>query len=329
MYCTSCGSQLTPGAHRCPMCGLPTYAAPTNGATPLYEHTVSSSPAYGSDAGTSYASIPTSQDPYNMPPPPPPPPSYTPPPPPIGARRHPAALIILLLALTTLLVLGSGLLYYMAAYQPRRLHSQASTATAHTQARATAAQRDPYGFAGTLAFVDPLSSNSRGYGWDENANCVFTKGMYHAIAPDTRYSDYCTASTSNFSDFAFEVQMTILRGNAGGVIFRAHNVKQNKYYDYHIGQDGSYAFEAVNGSASPTLKQGSSPAIKQGPKRTNLIAVVADGARITLYVNHYSLGSIDDATFSMGQIGVYAVVYAQPTEVAFSNAKVWSLPSGL
>jgi hypothetical protein len=53
----------------------------------------------------------------------------------------------------------------------------------------------------------------------------------------------------------------------------------------------------------------------------NLIAVVACGSQIDLYVNRQLIKSLSDSTFSGGQIGVLAF----SSEVAFSNAKVWKL----
>ncbi len=115
--------------------------------------------------------------------------------------------------------------------------------------------------------------------------------------------------------------MTILKGDAGGVIFRVENTSPNQYYDFSIRQDGAYNLEVVNGIGGPTLTQGSSPAIKQGLNQTNLIAVVAQGTNIALYVNHQLLGKVTDSTYGRGPVGLYAGVYTQPTEVAFSNAK--------
>jgi hypothetical protein len=248
-------------------------------------------------------------------------------------KRFPIGILVLVLALIVLLIGGSALIYYAAVYQPSRRHAEA-TATAFTQmtgtaqAQATAAVENPYTHSGTLALSDPLSNNGNGHSWDENGNCGFTGGTYHAIAPDARYSDYCVANASavsNFSDFTFEVQQQILKGDAGGVIFRVENTNPNQYYAFYIGQDGSYNLDLDNASGNSSLKQGSSAAIKKGLNQTNLVAVVAKGNTITLYVNHQLITSVTDKTYSHGQIGLYAVVYNQPTEVAFSNLRVWTL----
>jgi hypothetical protein len=234
------------------------------------------------------------------------------------------------LVLLLLLIGGSGLIYYAGIYQPNQRHAQATatavvqlTGTAHAQA--TAAVENPYSHSGTLVLSDPLSVNSKSQSWDENTNCVFTGGTYHAIAGDARYSDYCIANATAFSNFTFEVNMRIIKGDAGGLIFRVESTNPNQYYAFYTGQDGSYALEVLNGSTSSTLKQGSSAAIKQGLNQTNLIGVMAAGNAITLYVNHQLIGSVTDRTYTHGQIGLYAVVYNQPTEVAFSNARGWTL----
>jgi Domain of Unknown Function (DUF1080) len=244
-------------------------------------------------------------------------------------RRFPVGLSILLLVLALLLIGGGGLIYYASASQSSLRQTQATatagaqvTGTAHAQATATV--ENPYTRSGTLAFVDPLSDNSRGQNWDENINCAFKGGTYHAIAPDARFSDYCTANTTNFSNFAFEVNMQIIKGDAGGVIFRVENTNPNQYYAFYVRQNGSYSLDMVNGSGGSTLKQGWSAAIKQGLSQANLIGVVAQGNTMTLYVNHQEILSAIDGTYNHGEIGLYAVVYTQPTEVAFSDARVWT-----
>jgi hypothetical protein len=185
-----------------------------------------------------------------------------------------------------------------------------------------------YGQNGTLAFSDPLSDTSQNHQWDENSNCAFTGGAYHVIAPDARYSDYCLANSSKFGNFIFEVQMTIIKGDAGGVVFRVTNTTNNQNYEFDIGQDQSYILYLRTGNAGTDLKtlaQGTSPMIKAGLNQTNVIAVVAMGNTIKLYVNHQLITEVTDNTYSQGQIGMIADPNNNPTEIVFSNAQVWTL----
>lgn len=287
-------------------------------------------------------------DPYGplTPPPAPPPPAYAKQQPYYSAqssqafgpqgqqsrRRFSGGLVVVLIViLVVLLIAGSGGIYYAAVYQPGVQHAQA-TATAQANvtqtanAQATAAVENPYTHSGTLAFSNPLTANNGVQSWDENSNCVFTAGSYEAIAPDARYSDYCTANKTDFSNFAYEVQMKVVKGDAGGILFRVINTSPNQYYEFYIGQDSSYALEMVNGDKyTSLLTANSSAAIHTGLNQTNLVGVVAQGSKITIYVNHQSPGSAIDNTYTHGQLGLYSAVYTQPTTVSFNNIRVWRL----
>jgi 3-keto-disaccharide hydrolase/zinc ribbon protein len=360
-YRSSSGPSSDPNALSYP------YASPA-GSAQSYDPTLVAPPstssytpptAYGStlyappDQQNPYAPPPGSPSPYGPPPPPyiPPQPGLYPPasPPftPVGPqgqpppRRFPMGLTILLIVLAILLIIGGGaLFYYTAIYQPNRIHEQATataavqlTTTAQTQAHlnatATAATENPYTHSGTLALTDSLSDNSKGYKWSEAPmNCRFTGGAYHAIAPDAHFSDYCLASITDFSNFAFEVQMQIIQGDDGGIVFRVENTNPNQYYVFYIGQDGSYFLNMANGSNYPILASGTNTAaINQGLNQTNVIGVLARGNAITLYVNHRQIADVTDGTFSHGQIGFLASPQGSgghPTEVVFSNARVWT-----
>ena len=174
------------------------------------------------------------------------------------------------------------------------------------------------------ALDDPLRDNSKGYGWSEGdqgngGNCAFTGGAYHVSQTDPNYLTWCSATTTDFSNFVFEVQMKIIKGDVGGIIFR------NSVYTFDVGQDGSYQL-LVCASTCTSPRSFNSSAIKVGLNQTNLIAVSAQGSAIGLYVNHQLIDSLDDSTSSSGQIGVIASPSNNnPTEVVYSNAKVWTL----
>jgi eukaryotic-like serine/threonine-protein kinase len=74
---------------------------------------------------------------------------------------------------------------------------------------------------GTLALNDPLSDNTLGYGWYQTNVCVFTGGDYHVTSPSS-YFIFCAAQNTNYSNFAYEVQMIIISGDCGGIYFRTY-----------------------------------------------------------------------------------------------------------
>jgi hypothetical protein len=192
-------------------------------------------------------------------------------------------------------------------------------------ARANSTIPNPYPpYSGTLALDDSLAYNN-GYKWGEDDHCLFTGGAYH-ISKSELGATNCTAAP-NFSNFAYEVQMTIIKGDAGGIIFRA-NTANWKFYYFRIGQDGSYALELFTDnlrSHAQTLKSGSNSIINTGTNQSNLIAVVAQGSNINLYVNLHPIESVSNNAYSQGQIGLIAEDINSPTDVAFSNARVWTL----
>ncbi len=243
-------------------------------------------------------------------------------------RRFPAGITLLLSILVVLLV--GGTLYYTAVYQPNRPPVPAGTTpVAKATATTTGAEENPYTHSGRLVLSDPLHDNSGGYLWDEDSSdCSFMDGVYYAKAPSYPVPCPAKASTIDFSNFTFEVQMQILKGDGGGIIFRAAKQVADKFYDFVISPDGNYWTVRANVSSFQGLGQsGFSSAIKQGINQTNVIAVVAQGSSIDLYVNHRKVDSANDSTFSHGGVGFIAGINGNgnPTEVVFSNAKVWTL----
>jgi hypothetical protein len=76
---------------------------------------------------------------------------------------------------------------------------------------------------------DPLSDNSKGLQWDQGQGCTFTGGAYHVSNPQSSGSQACMAHKSYFSNFLYQVQMTIVKGSYGSLIFRSDNAVSNFY----------------------------------------------------------------------------------------------------
>jgi eukaryotic-like serine/threonine-protein kinase len=232
-----------------------------------------------------------------------------------------------------LLLLVLALVFYAVSRQG----SNAGNGTITVDATATmiAQNPDPYPpMNRTLTLNDSLSDNSQGHNWQEiDANlgtCTFTGGAYHVNAILNDSTNGCLAGP-NFGNFAYQVQMTIVKGDGGGIIFREDDAKGNGYY-FAIGQQSGawgyklWRFDNCNGNTCKVseLRSNSSPAINTGLNQSNLLAVVASGSTIDLYVNQQKIDSVSDNSYGSGQIGVGATYLTSPTEVVFSNAKVWT-----
>lgn len=203
-------------------------------------------------------------------------------------------------------------------------------ATAEVQATATALQ-NIYASAtsGSPTLSDSLAGNSRS-GWDEDqaqggGGCGFTGGAYHASLNSKGFYFPCFAQNTNFSDLAYQVQMTIIRGDYGGLIFRA-NSTASKFYVFRLESDGIYdLFVSQDNNHTTELSYGNSPAIHKYAGHSNLLAVVARGSNMYLYINKQYVSTVSDDTYKSGQIGVFAEDHTNPTDVAFSNVQIWKL----
>lgn len=120
--------------------------------------------------------------------------------------------------------------------------------------------------------------------------------------------------------------MKIVKGDCGAIIFRVDR-RNGNWYQFEVCRGSRYAVGLrtskgikvlLNVEASPEIH------IEQG--QSNLLAVVAMGNIFTLYLNHQEIDSTADSTYSQGQFGIYgASYYGDPTEVLFSDVKVWRL----
>ena len=246
-------------------------------------------------------------------------------------RRPGLGTAILLVGLVLLVAVGGslGVFYFTRSNQQNPSPSTSSNQQNPTSPTTTSNnQQNPYPPYGTLALDDPLSDNSHGYGWyDYPTNsiggaCQFTGGAYHVSQSNAQYISFCSAKSTNFSNFAFEVQMRIIQGDCGGVIFRFKEPNNGTFYYFAVCQDGMYAL--YNSYDITLIQPNSSSAIHTGLNQSNLIAVVANSSTLDLYVNNQKIDSVSDSAHSQGQIGVAATDLKNPTEVVFSDAKVWT-----
>ena len=266
--------------------------------------------------------------------------------------------IIALIALVILVIASGGIFFAISktgtdqagatataqSNATATIQANEATATAQVNATATASvvarinatatvvaqNPDPYTPPnGTLALYNQLNTNSVA-NWDDsvgaNGACQYKDGAYHASTLKQNFFLYCTAYNTNFSNFAFEVQLSVIQGDCAGIIFRSN---APRFYFFRICQYGSYAlykYVSNSGSTSTTLRQGSSSAINTGPGQSNRIAVLANDSTISLYVNSQRIDSLTETSFSQGEIGVVASdTGSTVTEVAYSNVKVWAL----
>ena len=183
----------------------------------------------------------------------------------------------------------------------------------------------------TPSIDDALTDNTRASQWDTGGDihtgCAFEDSAYHAREAQKTYLQPCIAQATHVTDFAYQANVTILKGDQGqaGLLFRVGTGATN-YYFFHIGIDGSYALDLYNGAnQASTLLQGSNNSINIGVNQMNQLMVMASQTTITILVNNTYLGAVTNSTLTDGQIGVGVIDNNTPIDATFANAQVWKL----
>jgi serine/threonine protein kinase len=251
-------------------------------------------------------------------------------------------LVLLIASILTAVLINNQNVAQSHAHATATVQTASRNATGTAQAQATAQVRatsvaatatvtaNPYTSTGSLSFFDALNETSNP-NWDSGTStsgsggCQPTANGYQVSESNIKLYDQCFQKKSTYNNFAFEVKMTIDEGNCGGMIFRS-NSDGSKLYDYLVCEDGSYAlYKYVSNSSSSSLTVSSSSAIKTGVGQTNIIAVVANGNSIGLYVNTQKIASVNDSSYTQGNIGLVAAPSDHATQVTYQDARVWSL----
>ena len=204
----------------------------------------------------------------------------------------------------------------------------APTAAVTQVATTSANTTNPYTRSGTLVLDDHLVDNSQGHAWLEGTNklgatCQFIQGGYQATQPNPGYFHSCMAQAPDYSNFVFEVQMTLVSGDYAGLIFRS--TANSEYYQFGVDTSGQYSLKLFDSdhTTGQVLRQGSTTAIVLG--QSYLFAVVADYSNIGLYLNQQKIDSVTDASSSHGQVGVFVGNINNSAVAMFTHVRVWTL----
>ena len=262
-----------------------------------------------------------------------------------------------IVVLTILLLLsGGGALGYTFVYQPYTVHvhdtqltataavratdtarvyatgtaESAATASAQLEGTNTALAQQQHEYDQLLlrqpTLIDQLRTPDL-YDWQTDTSCTFGRNGYDVTVSSSHAFLPCFASNIHFSDFAYQVHVTIEQGDEGGLAFRA-NAKTMQAYLFTVGHDGSYHLYVTSGGkqkAAKSIVSGFSDFITTGLMQNNILTVIARKKVFNLYVNGKYIVSANDSTLTDDQMGVVASSNGAATQVLFSQAEVWSL----
>lgn len=205
-----------------------------------------------------------------------------------------------------------------------------ATQTAVVQATASVVAANPYPKympdSGTLFLYNSLSQQQE---WhvqsDRNfgGKCRYQNGSF-SISQTSPHKFFQCPSTNSFSNFAMEVQMMILQGDCGGMYLR-ESAEDGTIYYLSICQDGTYRYMKYKNywnSYAPVAI--SSKAIYTGVNQTNSLAVVARQNNLQFYINGIQIASIKGDSFVSGKISLMADSITRPTEVVYSQMRIWT-----
>jgi hypothetical protein len=186
--------------------------------------------------------------------------------------------------------------------------------------------------AGKLLFSDDFSSTKSGWDWSDSA-AAYINGSYILYVFSPNYGTYYLNPQINQSDFVVEVEATKKSGpndSILGLLVRRVGPEDysgpDSFYAFLISCDGYYDIEECNnGDWVTSQKWIKSEAIRTG-SQTNLLKVVAQGDKLSFYVNGEKLNDLVDDTLASGNFGLYAESQSEGNLViAYDSFKVWSI----
>lgn len=339
--CTRCGATLPVNGFSCPVCAQPLVAisatARAESQLPA-EHTEANmlpqtTPSAGSVPGYEAFSFrefnaPVANQAYPCTPLPMPGPMTR-----LPVRRGKPSLGIILLSVSLaliLLVAGSvGAFVYITAQRSGSSPSHQVSVTSTPDPKQLYVQAT----SGTPVINDTLTnaaiSSWRSYR-QAKYGCGFKNGAYHVSVSDPRHFFFCPSfAYKSLTDFAFQVQMTLIEGDYAGFVFRL-NPYTGSLYLMRFSQSGSYylySYRDFHSSDSVRLTWGDSGTFDIGFNQPNTLTVIVLGSHFYFYVNKQFLKQVINTTLSVGAVGLVADDAVSPTDAVFSNAKLWILNS--
>ncbi|EFH83825.1 zinc-ribbon domain-containing protein [Ktedonobacter racemifer] len=240
-------------------------------------------------------------------------------------RRNKTVLIVTLVTVIALVVLlGGGITYFVTQSNQRNQAVQALQ------------WDDPNSLYSGVQALSPTTTSAldsaSGSPWKESAPlsdshpfaCAFKDGSYHVTTTQLKYIYTCIEKTS-YSDFAMQVDVSILQGEGAGFSFRHPGT--GDYYTFLYTTQGTYTAEIYSGGEyKRSLLSGSrSQDLKTGVEQTNTVMIIAHKSTFDIYANGKFVDTFSDSTYTEGTLGLTAYAKSSPAEVSFSNLKIWRL----
>jgi hypothetical protein len=178
------------------------------------------------------------------------------------------------------------------------------------------------------ALNDATNANTVAAKWDQDTKCIFAPDGYHEKEGSNWH--ICGEAANTYQNVAITVNVHILRGQTGGLLFRASLVSFDRYngYLFEINGAGQYRLSRVSTvfniqTIDPLKDWTSSPALQQGSAARQ---VIAQGVTLLFYANGVFLDQETDSTYSSGDIAFYTTSDGHTTtDVVYSDLNVYPI----
>lgn len=158
-----------------------------------------------------------------------------------------------------------------------------------------------------------------------------SQGLRAHISASGRFV-YCTSTiATTFKNVAFQIQMQIDHGDAGGLVFRVSSSADGStasLYIFQITPAGAYSLylnKDTKKALFSSLATGTTQAMNTQHGAANTLMLIAEGQVFDLYVNQQFVIQLRDATLATGTVGMLADDRTNAADILYSNAKIWDL----
>ena len=158
---------------------------------------------------------------------------------------------------------------------------------------------------------------------DDNYRCFFANGAYHCLLNSPNSYRVSVVPKSHLTNFAVQIEMSILAGNGGGLTFRAR-------------EDGDAGYRLFSGQPHTDLVCDHSSLFytteqDMAPLGTYAqLTIIAQNDNFLVYIDSKLIVHRQDDTIRAGSIGLLILHFAgyDPTHITFRNLRIWEhLPS--
>lgn len=158
-------------------------------------------------------------------------------------------------------------------------------------------------------------------------SCEFAGGAYHAVVQTSGLAAECLSTSAEYADASVQVTMKIISGDAGGILLR-YDKNHGTRLRFIVYQDAHWDFTVASGAGvSVTLAKGESTYLHSGLGSQNVLTVIDYNGAAYLYANGHFLQSVSESAPGVptyGFVGFTAFDYGLPTDVAFTDERVWT-----